>query len=42
MTFPEGQPFIPDEKDNTPPCQKSAEHMEKLAQKTENKNDKDA
>ncbi len=42
MTFPEGTPFIPDDKDASLPCQKSAEHMEKLAEKSEKENDKSA
>ena len=42
MTFPEGTPFIPDDEDKTPPCQKSAEYMEKLAEKSEKKDDGDA
>lgn len=41
MTFPEGTPFIPDDEDTTPPCQKAAEHMKKLAEKSEGKDDDD-
>lgn len=42
MTFSEGTPFIPDEKEENLPCQKSAEHMEKLAEKSETENDESA
>ncbi len=42
MTFPQGTPFIPDEKDASLPCQKSAEHMEKLAEKSGKEKDENA
>ena len=42
MTFPEGKPFIPDEKNDVLPCQQSAEYMERLAEKSESENDKNA
>lgn len=42
MTFPEGTPFIPDEKDTSLPCQKSAEHMERLAEKSKEKDNENA